>query len=158
MLLVYAVSAVYHALPIGTLKAAFARYDHAAVYLFIAGSYTPFALGALRNGPGWTLLAVVWAFALIGALGKLLDRLQHLVLSTALYLAMGWLAVFAAGPLLQHIAPPGIALLVAGGACYTVGAVVFLFDSRIRYAHFAWHLFVMAGSTCHFFAALWYAR
>jgi hemolysin III len=71
---------------------------------------------------------------------------------------MGWLAVFAAGPLLQHIAPHGLALLVAGGVSYTLGAIVFLLDSRLRYAHFVWHLFVMGGSACHFFAALWYAR
>jgi len=158
MMLLYLVSSVYHALPAGRWKAAFARLDHAVIYLFIAGSYTPFALGALRDGPGWTLLGVVWALAAIGVVAKLLDRLRHLLWSTAFYVGMGWLAVFAAGSLLHSIAPAGIALLVAGGACYTLGALVFLLDSRVRYAHFAWHLLVIGGSTCHVLAALGYAR
>ena len=158
MMTLYLVSTVYHALPVGRWKAAFSRLDHAAIYLFIAGSYTPFALGALRDGPGWTLLGVVWLLAAIGVVAKLLNRMQHLLWSTALYVAMGWLAVFAAGPLLHRIAPGGVALLLAGGACYTLGALVFLLDSRVRYAHFAWHVLVLGGSTCHFLAALGYAR
>ncbi len=158
MMLLYLVSAVYHALPIGRLKAVFNRFDHAAIYVFIAGSYTPFALGALRGGLGWTLFGVVWALATLGVLAKLLNKLSHPLLSTGLYIAMGWLAVFAAGPLLERVSPTGLAMLLAGGVAYTLGAIVFLFDSRLRYAHFVWHLFVMAGSTCHFFAALWYAR
>ena len=157
MMLLYLVSAVYHALPAGRLKAVFNRFDHAAIYLFIAGSYTPFALGALRGGLGWTLCAVVWALATLGMLAKLLNRLSHPLLSTGLYIGMGWLAVFAAGPLLERVSTTGLALLLAGGVAYTLGAIVFLFDSRVRYAHFVWHLFVLGGSTCHFFAALWYA-
>ena len=158
MMLLYLVSAVYHALPVGRVKEVFNRFDHAAIYLFIAGSYTPFALGALRGGLGWTLFGVVWALAAMGALAKLLNRLSHPLLSTGLYIAMGWLAVFAAGPLLERVSPQGLWLLLAGGVAYTLGAIVFLFDSRVRYAHFVWHLFVMGGSTCHFFAALWHAR
>jgi hemolysin III len=158
MMLLYLVSTVYHALPTGRWKLAFSRLDHAAIYVFIAGSYTPFALGALRDGPGWTLFGVVWLLAAIGVVAKLLNRMQHLLWSTALYVAMGWLVVFAAGPLLHSVAPLGVALLLAGGACYTLGALVFLLDSRVRYAHFAWHLLVIGGSTCHFLAALGYAR
>lgn len=158
MMLLYLVSAVYHALPVGRIKALFNRFDHAAIYLFIAGSYTPFALGALREGGGWMLCAVVWLLAAMGALAKLLNRLSHPLLSTGLYIAMGWLAVFAAGPLLDRVAPAGLVLLLAGGISYTLGALVFLLDNRVRYAHFVWHLFVMGGSTCHFFAALWHAR
>lgn len=158
MMLLYLVSTVYHALPVGRWKVAFSRVDHAAIYLFIAGSYTPFALGALRDGPGWTLLGVVWLLAVVGVVAKLLNRMRHLLWSTVLYVGMGWLAVFAAGPLLHSIAPAGIVLLLAGGACYTLGALVFLLDSRVRYAHFAWHLLVMGGSTCHFLAAFGYAR
>ncbi|MEW6706331.1 MAG: hemolysin III family protein [Pseudomonadota bacterium] len=158
MMLLYGVSAVYHALPMGRVKQIFNRFDHAAIYLFIAGSYTPFALGALRGGLGWALFGVVWALAAMGALAKLLNRLSHPLLSTGLYIAMGWLAVFAAGPLLERVAPAGVWLLLAGGVAYTLGAIVFLLDSRVRYAHFVWHLFVMGGSACHFFAALWYAR
>jgi hemolysin III len=158
MILLYLVSAVYHALPGGRVKALFMRYDHAAIYLFIAGSYTPFALGALRGGLGWALFATVWMLAAMGALAKLMNRLSQPLLSTGLYAAMGWLAVFVAGPLLERVSQQGLVLLLAGGAAYTVGAVVFLLDSRIRYAHFVWHLLVMGGSTCHFFAAMWYAR
>lgn len=158
MMLVYLVSTIYHALPTGRIKELFNRFDHASIYLFIAGSYTPFALGALRGGTGWLLLGVVWGLAAMGALAKLLNRLSHPLWSTALYIAMGWLAVFAAGPLLQHVSPKGLALLLAGGIAYTLGAVAFVFDNRVRYAHFVWHLFVLGGSTCHFFAALWYAR
>jgi len=154
MILLYAVSAVYHALPIGRVKDVLNRCDHAAIYLFIAGSYTPFALGALRGGLGWTLFGVVWVLAAMGALAKLLNRLSHPLWSTGLYIAMGWMAVFAAGPLLHSVSPQGLSLLLAGGIAYTLGAVVFLLDNRVRYAHFVWHLFVIAGSTCHFFAAL----
>jgi hemolysin III len=156
-MLVYLVSAIYHALPRGHIKALFNRFDHAAIYLFIAGSYTPFAIGALRDGLGWTLFAVVWGLAMAGALAKLLNRLYHPLWSTALYILMGWAAVFAAGPLLQQVSHHALVLLMAGGVAYTVGAVAFVLDSKVRYAHFVWHLFVMAGSTCHFLAALKHA-
>jgi hemolysin III len=89
---------------------------------------------------------------------KVLNRLAHPLWSTGLYVAMGWLALVALGPLVHHVAPGGLVLLVAGGVAYTVGAAFFLLDHRVRYAHFVWHLFVLAGSTCHFFAALWYAQ
>jgi hemolysin III len=157
-MLLYFVSMLYHALPAGRSKLWLNRLDHAAIYLFIAGSYTPFVFGVLRGAWGWSLFGVVWGLAALGVTAKLLNRLSHPLLSTGLYIAMGWVAVIAAGPLLGRMAPAGIAWLVAGGLAYTAGAVVFMFDSRVRYAHFAWHLFVLAGSTCHFFAALWYAR
>jgi len=157
MILLYLVSTLYHAMPAGRVKIWLNRLDHAAIYLFIAGSYTPFVLGVLRGPWGWSLFGVVWGLAMLGVTAKLLNRLSHLLLSTVLYIAMGWVAVVAAGPLLGRMAPAGIGWLVAGGLAYTAGAVVFIFDSRVRYAHFAWHLFVMAGSTCHFFAALRYA-
>ncbi|HSI56732.1 MAG TPA: hemolysin III family protein [Ideonella sp.] len=158
MIVLYLVSALYHALPAGRAKLWCNRLDHAAIYLFIAGSYTPFALGVLRGGWGWTLFGIVWAAAALGITVKLLDRLKHPLLSTGLYVAMGWVALLAAGPLVERMPPAGIAWLVAGGLAYTLGALVFLLDNRVRYAHFVWHLFVLAGSTCHFFAALWYAQ
>lgn len=158
MILLYLVSALYHALPAGRAKLWCNRLDHAAIYLFIAGSYTPFALGVLRGGWGWTLFGIVWSAAALGIVIKLLDRLKHPLLSTGLYVAMGWVALLAAGPLFERMPQAGIAWLVAGGLSYTLGAVVFLFDNRVRYAHFVWHLFVLGGSTCHFFAALWYAQ
>jgi len=157
MILLYLVSTLYHALPEGRAKAWLNRFDHAAIYLFIAGSYTPFALGVLAGAWGWTLFGVIWALAAVGVAAKLLDRLRHPLWSTGLYVVMGWLALGAAGPLFSHMSAAGVAWLVVGGLAYTAGAVVFLFDNRVRYLHFVWHLFVLAGSTCHFFAALWYA-
>jgi hemolysin III len=157
MILLYLVSAIYHAVPVSRAKRWLNRLDHAAIYLFIAGSYTPFALGVLSGGWGWTLFAIVWSAAAFGVTIKLLDRLKHPLWSTALYVAMGWVALLAAGPLTERMAPTGLAWLVAGGLSYTLGAVVFLLDHRIRYGHFVWHLFVLGGSVCHFFAALWHA-
>lgn len=156
-ILLYLVSTLYHAIPNGTAKVWLGRLDHAAIYLFIAGSYTPFTLGVLRGGWGWALFIIVWAAAALGVTIKLLDRLKHPIWSTGLYVAMGWVAVIAAGPLVDRMPVTGIAWLVAGGLSYTLGAVVFLLDHRVRYAHFVWHLFVIGGSVCHFFAALWYA-
>jgi hemolysin III len=158
MMLLYGASTLYHALPQGRAKRIFNKLDHAAIYLFIAGSYTPFALGALHGGWGWSLFGVVWGLAALGTLAKGFNHLRHPLWSTGLYVAMGWLVVVAAVPLVERVSSAGLALLVAGGVLYTLGAVVFLFDSRVRYAHLVWHLFVLGGSTCHFFAALWYAQ
>ena len=158
MMLLYGVSTLYHALPAGPAKTWMNRCDHAAIYLFIAGSYTPFVLGVLRGGWGWSLFGVVWAMAVLGVMAKMLNRLKHPLWSTGLYVVMGWVAVVAAAPLVARMPGAGLALLVAGGLLYTAGAVVFIFDSRVRYAHFVWHLFVLGGSACHFFAVLWYAQ
>ena len=158
MMLLYGVSTLYHALPAGPAKTWLNRCDHAAIYLFIAGSYTPFVLGVLRGGWGWSLFGVVWAMAVLGFMAKMLNRLKHPLWSTGLYVVMGWVAVVAAAPLVARMPGAGLALLVAGGLLYTAGAVVFIFDSRVRYAHFVWHLFVLGGSACHFFAVLWYAQ
>lgn len=157
MMLLYLVSSVYHALPHGRWKRRFMRLDHAAIFLFIAGSYTPFVLGPLRGAWGWTLFGLVWGIAAVGVVAKVLDRLKHPLLSTGLYVGMGWLALIAVGPMVERIAPGGLALIVAGGVAYTLGAVFFLLDNRVRYAHFVWHLFVLAGSVLHFLAALWHA-
>ncbi|MCC7288755.1 MAG: hemolysin III family protein [Burkholderiaceae bacterium] len=158
MIVLYLVSALYHAVPRGAAKRWLARIDHAAIFVFIAGSYTPFVLGVLRGGWGWSLFGVVWALAALGVAAKLLNRLRHPLASTALYVAMGWVAMIAVVPLVQRLPAAGLAWLVGGGLAYTAGAVVFLFDNRVRYAHLAWHLLVMAGSGCHFFAVLGYAR
>jgi hemolysin III len=156
-ILLYLISALYHAIPASAAKEWLGRLDHAAIYLFIAGSYTPFALGVLNGSWGWTLFGIIWGAAALGVTVKLLDRLKHPLWSTALYVAMGWVALIAAGPLVERMPATGIAWLVAGGLSYTLGAAVFLLDHRVRYAHFVWHLFVLGGSVCHFFAALWYA-
>ena len=158
MMLLYLVSTLYHALPAGRAKQWFNRLDHAAIYVFIAGSYMPWLLGALRGPWGWSLFGVVWSAAALGVAAKLFNRLRHPLWSTGLYVAMGWVAVVAIVPLVERVSGGGLAWLVAGGVAYTLGAIVFLLDNRIRYAHFVWHLFVIAGSACHFCAALWHAN
>jgi len=157
MIMLYLVSTLYHALPAGRAKLLLNRLDHAAIYVFIAGSYTPFVLGVLHGPWGWSLFGVVWGIAVIGVAAKMFNRLQHTLWSTGLYVGMGWVALVALQPMMERMSGAGLALLVAGGLAYTAGAVVFLFDSRLRYGHFVWHLFVLCGSACHFFAALWYA-
>jgi len=157
MFLLYLASTLYHALPAGRAKHVFLKLDHGAIYVFIAGSYTPFALGALGGPWGWTLFGLVWSLAALGVTLKAFDRLTHPWLSTALYLVMGWLVVIAAGPLVDRVPAPGIALLVAGGLAYTAGVAFFALDSRWRYAHAVWHGFVVAGTGFHFFAVLGYA-
>jgi hemolysin III len=157
MVLLYAASTLYHALPQGRAKRVFMKLDHGAIYLFIAGSYTPFALGALSGPWGWTLFGIVWSLALMGVALKSFNRLTHPWLSTGLYLAMGWLVLIAAVPLVQNVPTTGIALLVAGGLAYTLGVVFFALDNRVRYAHAVWHGFVVAGTGFHFFAVLNYS-
>jgi len=157
MVLLYLISALYHALPEGRAKRVFMRLDHGFIYLFIAGTYTPFTLGALSGPWGWTLFGIIWGLAAIGVVMKACNWLSHPWLSTGLYLLMGWLVLIAAIPMLEKVAPAGIAWLVAGGLAYTFGVVFYVLDSRLRFAHFIWHLFVMGGTSCHFFAVLWYA-
>jgi hemolysin III len=157
MVLLYLTSTIYHALPVGRAKRIFLKFDYGAIYLFIAGSYTPFALGALGGAWGWTLFGLIWSLAAIGVTLKAFDRLSHPWLSTGLYLVMGWLVLIAAVPLIERVPLPGLVLLVAGGLAYTTGVVFFALDSRVRYAHAVWHGFVAAGTGCHFFAVLGYA-
>jgi len=159
MVLLYFSSMLYHAMPSGrgAAKRRLAKVDHGAIYLFIAGSYTPFALGVLDGAWGWTLFGLVWGLAAVGLLLKTFDRLSNPYLSTGLYLAMGWLVVIAAVPLMERVSVTGLAWLLAGGLAYTGGVVFYLTDARLKFGHFIWHLFVMAGTACHFFAVLWYA-
>jgi hemolysin III len=157
MAMLYFASTLYHVVPASRWKERLGRIDHATIYVFIAGSYMPFVLGLLRGAWGWSLFGVVWAAALVGVVAKLRDRLTHPLWSTALYVLMGWVVLVAAAPLVARMSTAGLAWLVAGGLLYTAGAVVYLFDARMRYAHFVWHLFVMAGSACHFCAALWHS-
>ncbi len=157
MILLYLTSTLYHALPMGRAKQVFMKLDHGAIYLFIAGSYTPFALGALGGPWGWTLFGLVWGMAALGITLKAFDRLSHPWLSTGLYLAMGWIVLIAAVPLVERVPTAGVTLLVAGGLAYTVGVVFFLLDNKVRYAHAIWHAFVAVGTGLHFFAVLGYA-
>lgn len=157
MILLFSISAAYHALPAGPQKDLLRRLDHAAIFLFIAGTYTPFMLGKLADQGGYWIVALVWLVATVGTVAKCANRLRHPVLSTATYLGLGWLAVFMLEPLMASIPGSGIALIVAGGILYTLGAVVFHFDERVPYAHFVWHLLVLGASGCHFVAVLRYA-
>ncbi len=153
----YFASALYHALPDSRAKEICGKLDHGAIYLFIAGSYTPFALGVLNGAWGWSLFGVVWSLACIGIALKLLDRLSHPLWSTGLYLLMGWLVVAAAVPLIDRMPSQGLLWLLAGGLAYTAGVIFFLTDARVRFGHFIWHLFVMAGTACHVVAVAGYS-
>jgi hemolysin III len=152
----YLASTLYHALPNNRAKRVFRIIDHSAIFLLIAGTYTPFALGALRGSVGWTLLGVVWGLAAVGITLKSVAGIRYPWLSTALYLGMGWLALIAIRPLWVHVPVAGWLWLIAGGLAYTAG-IAFYAAERVRYAHFVWHVFVLLGTVCHFFAVLWYA-
>lgn len=156
-LLLYTISTIYHALPNNRAKAVFQILDHSAIFLLIAGTYTPFTLGVLQGPWGWTLFGLVWGLAFFGVIFKSVMRVRYLWVSTALYLIMGWLIVIAFKPLLLYLPTSGLLWLLAGGVFYTIGVIFFAVDEKIRYCHFVWHLFVLAGTTCHFFAVLYYS-
>jgi len=156
LILVYVTSTLYHALARNRAKLVFRVLDHSAIYLLIAGTYTPITLGVLRGAWGWSLFGVVWGLAVLGVALTGALGVRHPRLSVAVYILMGWLVVVAVKPLVDHMAAQGLALLVAGGVSYTGGAVFYAWQ-RPRYQHALWHLFVLAGSVCHFFAVLWYA-
>ena len=157
MVLLYLASTLYHALPIGRAKRVFRVIEHSAIFLLIAGTYTPFTLGVLHGPWGWTLFGLVWGIALVGVTLKAVNRLTHPILTTSLYLLMGWLIVIAAHPLSTRVPLSGLLWLVAGGLAYTVGVVFFALDSRLRYGHLIWHLFVLMGTAFHYVAVLGYA-
>ncbi len=156
MVLLYLASTLYHALPHGKAKQVFRVLDHGSIFLLIAGTYTPFALGVLRGAWGWTLFGLVWSMATIGIGLKVVGGARHPWLSTGLYVGMGWLCVIAARPVLLQVLPSGLLWLAAGGFAYTAG-IAFFAAERVRYSHLVWHLFVLTGTSCHFFAVLWYA-
>ncbi len=156
LLLLYLASTLYHALPPSRAKRVFRVIEHSAIFLLIAGTYTPFTLGVLRGAWGGTLLGLVWGLAILGILLKIVGGVRYPILSTCVYVAMGWLVVFAIRPLSLRLPTAGLVWIVLGGLAYTAG-VPFFATSRLRFGHFVWHLFVLAGSFCHFFAVLWYA-
>ncbi|HEV8269214.1 MAG TPA: hemolysin III family protein [Thermoanaerobaculia bacterium] len=156
VIVLYAASTLYHAIPHEKAKRVFKVLDRAAIFLLIAGSYTPFTLTALRGAWGFTLLATVWALATLGVTLTATGLLGRPALSTSLYLGMGWLAVIVIQPLWRHLPAAGFAWLVAGGLAYTAG-VPFFAARRLRYGHVVWHLFVLAGTVCHYVAVLGYA-
>lgn len=156
MISLYLASTLYHALTHDRAKRFFRVLDHSAIFILIAGTYTPFTLGVLRGPWGWTLFGLVWGLAVVGLIKKAIFGARYVWLSIVLYLVMGWLVVIAAPQVLQRVPLTGLALILAGGLAYT-GGVGFFAAHRVRYAHFAWHLFVIAGTACHFFAVLWYS-
>lgn len=157
LVLLYAASTLYHSMPRSPMTTLLRLLDHSAIYLLIAGSYTPFALGPLRGPLGWFLLAAVWTMALLGIAAKARNGFGSKRLSISLYIAMGWLSILAVKPLFTTLGPAGFGWLLAGGLCYTGGVVFYATDQRVRYGHAIWHVFVLAGSACHFFAVLWYS-
>ena len=149
----YAASTAYHGVVTLRAKRVLRIVDHSAIYLLIAGTYTPFALLSLRGGWGWSIFGVIWGLAVTGVVFKLFftGRFNHI--STGIYLAMGWLVVIATRPMLARVPAGGLAWLLVGGLCYSAG-VLFFMSKRMRFGHAIWHLFVIGGSTCHFFAIL----
>ena len=156
MVLLYLASTLYHSITHEPAKRFFRLFDHSAIFLLIAGTYTPFTLGVLRGAWGWSLLVTIWSLAITGIVMKALHGTRRPWISMVLYILMGWLAIVAIKPMIQLIPVPGIVLIFAGGVAYT-GGLAFYASRNLRYGHFIWHLFVMAGTTCHFFAVLWYA-
>ena len=156
MVLLYLTSTLYHAWPRNRAKRVFQILDHAAIFLMIAGTYTPFTLGVLRGTWGWTLFGLIWALAIAGVVLTAAGGVRYPKLTTPLYLAMGWLILIAVKPLGLRMPSEGLLWLLAGGIAYTVG-VAFYAAKRVRYCHFVWHLFVIAGTACHFVAVLRFA-
>lgn len=150
LVLLYAASTLYHALPSSRAKRILRVVDHTAIYLLIAGSYTPFLLVSLRGTWGWSLFGVVWALAIVGIAQEIWLARGARIASLVIYLLMGWLALLAVSPLWHALGPAGFFGLVAGGLCYTGGVVFYVNDEKWRHGHGIWHLFVLAGSLCHF--------
>ena len=155
LFLLYALSTLYHSLH-GRAKLVFQKLDHAAIYLLIAGSYTPFTLVTLRGPWGWALFGVVWTLAVIGIVIDCLHRNGPRIYQIIIYLLMGWVILIALYPLIQNLPTGGLVWLVIGGLCYTGGMVFYALDEKLNHAHGIWHLFVLAGSICHFLAILLY--
>ena len=155
MIAMYLSSTLYHSIR-GPSKEIFHVFDHCAIYLLIAGTYTPFTLLTLRGPVGWWLFATIWALAIAGILKDIFFRGRFKIASVVLYILMGWLVVVAFGPLRQSLPAAGIAWLAAGGIAYTAGIVFYALSKHVTYTHGMWHLCVMGGSVCHYIAVLRY--
>ena len=155
LILLYTASTLYHGITLPRVKQVLQRIDHAAIFLLIAGTYTPFTLVTLRGAWGWTLFGLVWGFAILGVVLETMVTKRIKWLSISLYVGMGWLVLIAIRPMLDSVASGGLILLLAGGLCYSLG-VIFYVWKRLAYHHAVWHLFVMAGSLLHFFSIFFY--
>lgn len=156
LFLLYLASTLLHALPSGKAKNVFGVLDHCAIYILIAGTYTPLVLVSLGGAWGWAMFGVIWGMALIGIIYKSIWGDRFPMLSNLWYLLMGWIILVAVKPLLAALPTAGVWWLLGGGLAYTFGVIFYIADSRWRYAHTVWHLFVVLGSFCHFFAVLFY--
>ncbi len=157
LIILYAASTVYHNSKTPTMRRKLRIVDHAAIYILIAGTYTPFALVTLNGWVGWTIFGIVWGFALIGVILKLFFTGKYDLLSTIMYVFMGWIIVFAMKPLVQNLSVEGMTWLTAGGIAYTIGAVLYSIK-RIKYNHAIFHIFVLIGSFCHFISVYYYVK
>lgn len=155
LVLLYTASTLYHSFK-GELKKIFKKIDHLSIYLLIAGTYTPFTLVTLNGAWGWTLFGIVWGLAIVGIAQELLLKSKRRILSMIIYLSMGWLVVIATGPLLEALPMAGFYWLLAGGLSYSGGVIFYVFDKKVRHFHGIWHLFVLAGSICHFVTVFLY--
>lgn len=155
LILLYTSSTLYHGIPHPDAKRVLRQFDHAAIFLLIAGTYTPFTLVNLRGNWGWTLFGLVWGLAIVGMLLELATRQRYPRLSLALYLGLGWLVVIAIEPMLENVNSGGLVLLLAGGLSYSLG-VIFYVRKQLAYHHAIWHVFVLAGSILHFLAVFFY--
>lgn len=155
LILLYTASTLYHAFPWPKAKAMFQQLDHAAIYILIAGTYTPYALINLRDAWGWTLMGVAWGIAIVGVALELCMKKRVGWLSLSLYLGMGWMAIIAINPMIDNVDSGGLMLLVAGGLAYTLGVIFYVWES-LPYNHAIWHLFVLAGSVFHFFSIFYF--
>ena len=155
MVILYTASTLYHAVSRPRAKAALQVFDHAAIFLLIAGTYTPFTLVSLHGPWGWSIFGTVWGLAIVGIVLEIAFPRRWPALSLALYVAMGWVAVVAVKPLLSALPAGALVLLVLGGLAYTVG-IGFYVAKRLPYSHAIWHLFVLAGTVLHFLAVLFY--
>lgn len=155
LVLLYTISTLYHSFK-GRAKKVFRTFDYLAIYLLIAGSYTPFALVTLRGSWGWTLFGLEWGLALIGIIQEILIGKRTRLFSMLIYVVMGWLIVIAAHPLVRDLPRAGLAWLVAGGLIYTMGIYFFLNDEKLPHGHGIWHLFVLGGSAAQFWCVLNY--
>ena len=152
----YLTSTLYHGTR-GRTRRVFKMLDHQAIYLLIAGTYTPFALATLRDATGWWLFGAIWSVALIGMALDALPRKGPRILAMVIYLSMGWMVVLVIHPLIEKLSQAGFYWLLAGGVFYTSGVVFYALERRIVWGHGVWHLFVLAGSSCHYVAILFYA-
>lgn len=153
LIILYLSSTLYHSLPPGKAKNIFEIFDHSAIYLLIAGTYTPLTLINLRNGLGWTIFGIIWGGAVVGIIFKVFWVKKFVIFSTILYVGMGWMIVLAINPLLKIMTFKSIVFLVVGGTSYTIGTIFYVWR-KIKYHHAIWHLFVLGGSICHFFSIL----